>query len=304
MPAPPFHVVTGAFGYTGQAIAEQLLATGRRVLTLTNSIPATNPFGDAIRVAPLSFNDPARLTDALCGAAVLYNTYWVRGNQRGTTLNKAIENSLTLVAAARTAGVRRVVHISITNPTEDSPLEYFRGKARVERAWRESGLSVAILRPAALFGRADVLINNLAWALRRLPVIGVFGNGRYRLQPIHVRDLAELAVAQGARDADVTLNAIGPETFTYRELLANIGRAIGKQRPMVPVPAALGFAFSRMVGAWLGDELVSWEEIRALQANLLWVDTPPTGTTRLTDWLQTHSATLGRVYRRSRRPAR
>jgi len=213
------HAVTGAFGYSGRYIAARLLEAGHELITLTNSTGRPNPFGERVRPAPFSFDNPAALERTLQGVDVLYNTYWVRFNHRDFTHAQAVQNTLTLFEAARRAGVRRVVHVSITNPSENSPLEYFRCKAKLELALLESGLSHAILRPAVLFGREDILINNIAWSLRRFPVFPVFGDGSYRLQPIYVDDLAELAVAQGRQSGNAIVNAIGPETFTYRELI-------------------------------------------------------------------------------------
>ncbi|MGH7725813.1 MAG: SDR family oxidoreductase [Candidatus Eiseniibacteriota bacterium] len=191
------HVVTGAFGYSGRYITTHLLAGGHRVRTLTHSPNREHPFGNRIEIHPFNFGAPERLAQSLEGASVLYNTYWVRFNHKDFSYAQAVENTRVLFAAARRAGVGRVVHVSITNPPEDSALEYFRGKAVLERELRESGLSHAILRPAVLFGGEDILINNMAWALRHLPVFGVFGDSRYRMQPIHVEDFADLAVAQG-----------------------------------------------------------------------------------------------------------
>jgi uncharacterized protein YbjT (DUF2867 family) len=193
------HVVTGAFGYSGRYIAARLLQAGHRVRTLTNSGQRPNPFGNQVEARPFHFDDPARLVESLRGAATFYNTYWVRFNYGKFTHALAEENTLKLFAACRAAGVRRVVHVSITNASEQSPLTYFRGKARLERALQESGLSCAILRPAVLFGKEDILINNIAWCLRRFPVFAVFGDGQYKLQPLYVDDLASLAVETGGR---------------------------------------------------------------------------------------------------------
>ena len=226
----------------------------------------------------------------------LYNTYWVRFNHKTFTHADAVRNTLTLFDAAKRAGVGRVVHVSITNPSEDSPLEYFSGKARLERGLAESGLSYAILRPTVLFGKEDILINNIAWALRRLPVFGVFGDGSYRLQPIYVEDLAGLAVQQGHEREDVILNAIGPETFTYRELVETIGQLIGADRPIISVPPAVGYLAGKFIGAATGDVMITREEIEGLMADLLYVDAPPTGWTRLTAWIREHAETLGRMY--------
>ena len=198
MPGQPLHVVTGAFGFSGRYIAECLLREGFRVRTLTNSSDRASPLQGRIEAHPFHFNQPDLLVESLRGADVLYNTYWVRFNARDFRYSLAVRNTLTLFRAAKEAGVSRVVHISITNPSEDSPLEYFRCKALLEKSLKESGLSHAILRPALLFGKEDILINNIAWLLRRLPIYGVFGNGEYHLQPIYVDDLASLAVSQGA----------------------------------------------------------------------------------------------------------
>jgi NADH dehydrogenase len=290
------HVVTGAFGYSGRYIAERLIAAGHRVRTLTNSPQREHQFGDRIEVHPFNFDCPERLAASLEGARVLYNTYWVRFNYGDFTYARAVANTRTLFAAARRAGVERVVHVSITNPSEDSSLEYFRGKAVLERELQESGVSYAILRPAVLFGGEDILINNIAWVLRRLPVFGVFGQGDYRLQPIFVHDFAELAIAQGVERADRTIDAIGPETFTYRELVRELARIIGVRRPIVSVPPQLGYISGWLLGKLVGDILITRDEIAGLMQGLLATESPPAGQTRLSDWALQHADTLGRNY--------
>ena len=292
------HVVTGAFGYSGQYIAARLLEAGYRVRTLTNSTHRPNPFQGRIDVRPFDFDEPDRLAASLEGARVLYNTYWIRFNYgRGAfTHATAVANTLKLFDAARRAGVQRIVHTSITNPSIDSPLEYFRGKALLERALVESGLSHAILRPAVLFGREDILVNNIAWVLRHLPVFGVFGDGQYRLQPIHVDDFAGLAVTMGQSADNATVDAIGPETFTYRRLTEAIAAAIGVRRAIVPVPPLVGYWVGRVVGLLTGDVTITRQEIRGLMAGLLCTNSPPAGTTKLTEWARDHAATLGVRY--------
>lgn len=288
--------VTGAFGYSGKYIARRLLNRNHQVRTLTNSPHRRHPFGDAIRVCPLDFSQPDKLAESLRGVSVLYNTYWVRFNHRDFTHAAAVRNTAILFDSARRAGVERVVHVSITNPSEDSPLEYFSGKAQLERVLRETGMSYCILRPAVLFGKEDVLINNIAWFLRRFPVFGLFGRGEYRLQPIYVDDLAAVAVEQGQSRENSVVEAIGPETFTYRGLVEAIGRIIGKPRRIVSVPPVLGYLVGAVVGRMVGDVIITREEIEGLMAGLLCVDAPPAGTTRLTDWAAEHAASLGRRY--------
>ncbi len=303
------HVVTGAFGYSGRYITERLLRAGHRVRTLTNSPDREHPFGDRVEVHPLNFAHADRLAQSLDGAEVLYNTYWVRFNHADFSYAQAIDNTRALFAAARRAGVARAVHVSITNPSEDSALEYFRGKAILERELKASGLSYAILRPAVLFGGEDILINNIAWALRQLPVFGVFGSGDYRLQPIHVGDFADLAVVQGAERANRVIDAIGPETYRYRELVGELARIIGVRRPIVSVPPQLGYLTACVLGELLGDVLITRDEIDGLMQGLLATASEPAGHTKLSVWAREHAGTLGRRYatelgrRRNRRVA-
>lgn len=292
------HVVTGAFGYSGRYIAARLLARGCTVRTLTHLPQGRSPFGDAVTAQPYHFDQPQRLAESLRGVSVLYNTYWVRFNHRTFTFADAVRDNRALFDAARQAGVGRIVHVSVTNPSLDSPLEYFRGKAEVEDALRGSGVSYAILRPALIFGKEDILVNNMAWMLRRFPVIGVFGRGNYRLQPIYVDDLAALAVQQGQQRENTIINAIGPETFTYRELLHELARIIGKRRFIVSVPPWSGYLVARLIGLLVGDVVITRDEIAGLMADLLYVDAPPTGTTKLADWAAEHTDSLGRRYTR------
>lgn len=296
METKEIHVVTGAFGYSGKYIARRLLDAGHEVRTLTNSPDKPNPFGEQVRPFPFHFNQPDKLTESLRGTKVLYNTYWVRFNYETFGHETAVSNTRTLFNAAQEAGVERIVHVSITNPSLDSHLEYFSGKAELEKSLQDLGVSYAILRPTVLFGKEDILINNIAWMLRRFPLFGVFGDGRYRLQPIYVDDLARLAAAQGQQRENVIIDAIGPETFTYRELVATIGEIIGKERPILAVPPWLGYAVGWLVGKLVNDVLITRPEIEGLMADLLYVDSPPTGQTKLTDWAKQHAAELGRHY--------
>lgn len=290
------HVVTGAFGYTGRYIAERLLTAGHRVRTITDSCDRPSPLQGKIEAFPFHFDEPKKLVESLRGASVLYNNYWVRFNTRDFSHAQAIQNSLALFDAAKKAGVSRIVHVSITNPSPASPLEYFHGKAILEQALKDSGISYAILRTTVLFDDEDILINNIAWLLRKFPVFAILGDGKYRLQPMFVDDLAALAVKQGALSSNATIDAIGPETFTYRELVLTIARAIGCVRPIVPLPVPLGYLVGWLIGHLVGDVVITRPEIEGLMSNLLYVSSPPAGFTRLSEWAQNHSASLGTRY--------
>ena len=291
------HAVTGAFGFTGKYVARRLLAAGHRVVTYTGSPRKEDPFDGQVEVRLFNFNDASAMAESLKDVQVLYNTYWVRFNHPRFSHADAVRNSLALFEAAKMAGVERLVHVSIANADPHSPLEYFRSKGRLEEALKVLGLNYAVVRPAVLFGAEGILINNIAWTLRRLPVCGIFGDGKYHVQPIHVDDVAAIMVEQGQSREFNLINALGPEDFTYRELVDMIGAAIGKKRPIISVPPSLGYAFAWAIGKLMDDVFVTRDEITGLMADLLHVPgQPATGSTRLSDWIRQNADTLGRVY--------
>jgi uncharacterized protein YbjT (DUF2867 family) len=288
-------VVTGAFSYSGRAIASALTESGRRVRTITGH-PGRAPGDTTIEVRPLDFDDQLGLARSLEGATTLYNTYWVRFAHHRVDHDLAVANSRTLFHAAKRAGVQRIVHVSITHPSIDSPMPYFRGKAMVERALAETGVSYAVVRPAILFGGDGVLLNNIAWLLRHVPLFAIGGRGDYRIRGIHVDDLAELCVTKGAERHDSVTDAVGPERPTFVELVRSIRDVVGSRARLVHVPGATVPLFSRLVGLALHDVLLTRDEYVAMADGLADTDGPATGTTALSDWLVDHAQDLGRHY--------
>jgi NADH dehydrogenase len=286
------HAVTGAFGYSGMHIARLLLARGERVRTLTGHPGRPDPFAGKVEVRRFDFGDPARMCEALASVRVLYNTYWIRFERGAATFARAVENSRALFRAAADAGVERIVHVSITNPTLDSKLPYFRGKAEVERDLRASGLSHAILRPAVFFGGRDVLINNIAWLLRRLPVFGI-APGEYAMQPVHVEDVARLAVEHGAHRDNVVLDAVGPEILGFGELVHLVRRSVGSRALVARVPRPVLLGAARVIGAAVKDVVLTPDEVVGLTENLLVSHAPPTAPTAFSAWLNAHALELG-----------
>ena len=285
MSGKTLNIVTGAFGYSGKYITRRLLAAGQSVRTLTGHPDHPNPFGDQVPALPLSFDDPDRLARSLEGADTLFNTYWIRFEHKSTTFAQAVSNSRTLIQSAAKAGLRRIVHISITNPDPNSDLPYFAGKAAVEQLIRQSGLSYAILRPTVLFGGQDILINNIAWMLRHFPIFVVPGNGTGRLQPIHVEDLADLAVRSAKSQENIVLDAVGPEVFSFDQMVRLVRKTLRSKTLIMRLPARLALLLSGAVGLLFGDVTLTSDEVKGLAANLLVSHAPPTATTKLSDYL-------------------
>ncbi|PKN93379.1 MAG: epimerase [Chloroflexi bacterium HGW-Chloroflexi-6] len=287
--------VTGSFSYSGKYITRRLLAEGHEIITLTGHPNRPDPFGGKVKAYPLDF-DEAGMTASLKGVDTLYNTYWVRFDQGKNTQPRAVENTRRLVNAAKLAGVRRIVHISIANPSAESHLPYYWGKAANEKAVIESGLSYAILRPTVLFGMEDVLINNIAWLLRRFPFFGQIGDGKYGIQPVYVDDLAALAAEAGKLDENLVWDAVGPDIFTFDDLVRLIGEKIGDPKPIVHLPPQVALRASQFISLFVGDVVLTPEEVDGLTANLLVSAEPPRCKTRLGDWLAENRETVGAVY--------
>lgn len=288
--------VTGAFSYSGKYIAQRLLERGDEVVTLTGHPDRPDPFAGRVKVAPLNFNDEPGLAASLRGVEVLVNTYWVRFDRGENTQPHAVENTRQLVRAAGAAGVKRLVHISITNPSADSPLPYFWGKAANERAVIESGMSYTVLRPTVLFGPEDVLINNIAYLLRRFPVFALPGDGNYRLQPVYVGDAADLAAEAVHSTGNSILDAVGPDIFTFKSMVELIGREIGASRKLIQLPPILAWLAANFLSLFVGDVLLTRAEIDGLTSNLLVSEQPPLCRTSLAEWLQANRDRVGKHY--------
>jgi NADH dehydrogenase len=288
--------VTGAYSYTGKYIARKLLECGERVITLTGHPDRPDPFSGQVRAYPYNFEDPAALAASLAGVKTLYNTYWVRFDYGAVTYERAVENTLVLIEAARQAGVERLVHVSIANPSLDSPFPYYRGKAQVEAAIQASGLSYAILRPTVIFGREDILINNIAYLLRKFPQFAIPGKGEYRLQPVFVEDMAELAAAAGAEPQNSIHDVVGPEIYSFVELVRRIQAAVDGRARLIHLPPKLALLASRQISRLIGDVVLTGDELDGLMANLLVSSAPPLGKSLFSHWVVENKELLGKCY--------
>jgi nucleoside-diphosphate-sugar epimerase len=291
-----FSVVTGAFGYSGKYITRKLLDCNQSVLTLTGHPERPNEFGGRIQALPYNFNQPENLANSLQGADTLYNTYWVRFDHGQQTFARAVANTKTLFQAAKSAGVGRIVHISITNPSTTSNLPYFRNKALLEAYLQQLGVPFGIVRPTVVFGKEDILINNIAYLLRHMPVFAVPGTGKYRLQPVYVEDLAELCLETANDQQNKCLDAAGPEIFTFDELIRLIQKSVSSRARIVHLPPRLALFFSKVFGVLLNDVLLTRDELSGLMNELLVSKDAPTGRTCFSRWVMEHGQSLGANY--------
>ena len=290
------NIVTGAFGYIGRYITAQLLAAGRPVRTITTHVDKPNPFGSKVEAYPYNFSDPEGLIESLKGAHTLYNTYWIRFEHGGQTFDQAVNNTKILFECAVKAGIKRIVHISVTQASIDSPLPYYVGKGRQEEALKGLGIEFSIVRPTLVYGTEDILVNNIAWLIRKFPMIPIMGDGRYQLQPIYVDDLASIAIGAINKQGSTTIDAIGPEGYFYLEFVKTIAKALGKKPLLIKVPPKMGILLGRMIGLIVKDVILTDEELKGLMSNLLTSKQQPNGATKFSKWIEENSLTIGRSY--------
>ncbi len=289
----PRAVITGAFSYTGSAVAAELQRRGWELHTLTNR---RTPEGvESITAAPLRF-EREHLVAELSGADAFVNTFWIRLPHAGQDFGTAVEHSKLLVGAATEAGVGRLVHVSVSNASVGSELGYYRGKGHVEQSVRACGLSHAIVRPTLIVGANDVLTANIAWFLRHGPFFPIPGGGHYRLQPITLADAGRVIADAVEAGEDLEIDAAGPVTLSFRDYVRWVARACGVRRWIVGTPAWLCLAALRVVGAVLGDVVLTREELLGLEQELLVSHAPPLGSESVEELLMTLGPGLGRHY--------
>ena len=289
-------IVTGSFGYIGKYITRELLSRGRRVKTITTHPDKPNPFGSLVSAHPYNFENPDLLTQTLAGSEVLYNTYWVRFNYRNWSFDKALNNTRTLFSCAKKAGIKKIIHISVTNPSETDHLPYYQGKALQEKALKGSGLSYTIIRPTLVFGIEDILVNNIAWTIRNFPFIPVFGSGEYQVQPVFVEDLATIAVDSSENDSSRVLDAIGPEIYTYKDFLKLLAKKLDRKISLIHVHPDLGILLGKLIGLFVKDVVLTKDELRGLMENKLTSKQIPNGSTLFSEWLSENINLVGSSY--------
>ncbi|MDH4128348.1 MAG: NAD(P)H-binding protein [Spirochaetota bacterium] len=293
MESKGFSIVTGAFGYTGKYITSKLLSMGEEVRTITGHQNRENTFGTKISVSPFNFDEPRKLVDTIKGAKTLYNTYWVRFDYKETTFDKAINNTKILIRAAEEAGVKRFVHVSIANPSLESNLPYYKGKAMLENAITSSSLSYAIVRPTLIFGLEDILINNIAWLLRKFPIFAIPGKGDYLVQPIFVGDYANIAIEAAQQKDNTIIDAVGPEIFSFDQMVCLIAKKIRSNSKIIHLSPGISLFLSKIISKFIGDVLLTKDEVKGLMSNLLVSNEPPRGQVKLSNWLDENANKVG-----------
>jgi NADH dehydrogenase len=145
-------------------------------------------------------------------------------------------------------------------------------------------------------GHRNVLINNIAWMLRKFPIFGVFGMGNYPIQPVHVKDVARVAVEQGESRENVTIDVTGPETFRYKEYIGMMAKSMSLRRIILPMPPFVSWLFGKFLGLLLQDLVITRAEIKGLRRGLMASDEDPLGQLKFSEWIAEHGKDFGKRY--------
>jgi len=244
-------LVTGASGFVGSYVVPALLAEGHRVVALVRSEKNGEqvlrrlgaPDRGSVEIRHGDVTLPETLPSALRGVdAVVHLVAIPRDYNGGADLRFVnTEGTRNVVEAARSADVRRFVHMGAMGVQDDPKLHYASSKAKAEALVAASGLDYTILKPSLQFAERDGFFNIVAGLVRMAPVVPVPGDGKSRFQPIAAQDVARCVALSLARPETIgqSIEIGGPRYWTYREITAEVARAMGKRRLIVPMPVAL-----------------------------------------------------------------
>lgn len=245
----PLHVaVAGGSGFVGGGIAAELHARGHRVTILSRrGDAARGPLPDSVEVRDADVTRDDGLAEALAGAealviALAFSNSPMEAPRRGQTFMEVdAAGTERLVAAARTAGVGRLVYLSGAGAAPDAPRHWFRAKWRAEEAVRASGLTWTIIRPTWIYGPRDASLNRFIGFARQFQVVPMTNFGGQGLAPVFIDDIGRLGADSITDPAAIgqVFEVGGPEVLTMREVIARALRTAGLRRPIIPGPAAL-----------------------------------------------------------------
>lgn len=240
-------LVTGGTGYVGTHVCRALIARGfmPRLLVRPGSesrIP--EDIRERGRITPGDVTNRESVENAAQGTKAIVHLVGIIREfpARGVTFERLhVTATRNVVDAARLWGIPRFVHMSALGARAGGPAGYSDSKGRAEDCVRQSGLRWTIFRPSVIFGPGDAFLNELAGILRTSPLMPVPGDGKYRLQPVFVGDVAKgFADALLRRDTEARIFDVGgPERFSYGELLDRIAASVGRRARKLHVPLSI-----------------------------------------------------------------
>ena len=265
-------LLLGGTGFVGRSLCEKRVERARggegRI-----TVPSRQPQrAKAIQLLPTvevvnaDVHDEKQLARLVAGRDAVVNLVAILHGSEAAFQHVHVELPRKLARACQAAGVRRVVHVSALGAAANAPSRYLRSKAEGEAVLRAAGLDLTVLRPSVIFGTEDRFLNLFARLQAFFPLMPLAGAGA-RFQPVWVNDVAQAIVNSLDRRDSIgqTYECVGPRVYTLAELVRLAGRWSGHERPVIPLPAALG-QLQAMLMEWLpGEPLMSRDNLASMQ---------------------------------------
>ena len=261
-------LVTGATGFLGRRVVRELLERGDQVRALVHTPGKERMFSHReIEVQYGSVRDPASLSSAFYDVeAVVHLVGIIRRRRRDTFEDIHREGTANVLAAAKEAGARHFLHVSVIGSANDRTYPYLYTKWLGEQEVINSGLPYTIFRPSMLFGEGDEFLNALAGLVRLFPLVPVIGSGNNRMQPLAADDLARcIGTTLGREDLKGRILELGgADRLNYNELVSEVAKAMGKRRLRLHLPAWLMYAFAKVSQGFLPRAPITTDQIKLL----------------------------------------
>lgn len=270
--------VLGGSGFVGSHVVQKLAKQGCKVTVATRRSRNAQALWvlPTVTVLELDVHQPAALQQALAGHDVVVNLVAILHGSEAAFQKVHVDLPARLAAAAVSAGVPQLVHVSAlgANPRqpEAAPSHYLRSKSRGEAALARPGLAVSVLRPSVIFGAEDKFLNMFAALQRVFPLMPLAGS-HARFQPVWVEDVAAAVVRMALADAPLgsaqVWEACGPQVYTLAELVhgAGVWAGIrqGRGRPVLPLPMWAGRLQAALMQLAPGEPLMSADNLDSMK---------------------------------------
>ncbi len=231
--------VTGGTGFVGRNLVNRLLSDNHEITILANRQSAKELFGKKVRAVSGSVHNFSDLIPAFQESQVVYHLVGIIAETRKNTFEKTVaEGTKNIVAACREAGVKKIIYLSSLGTSANAQSAYHKTKYLAEQSVINSGLEWVIFRSSIIYGKGDGFLTIMSKIIRMLPFVPIFGDGEYKLQPIHINDLTEVmaAAAMDSRAVGQIIDLGGPEQLEYVQVINYLKQALGKKRLNFHIP--------------------------------------------------------------------
>lgn len=231
--------VTGGTGFVGRNLVNRLLDENHEITVMSHRKSGENLFDRRVRLVPGTVDSVTEMVPAFHGAQAVYHLVGIISKSRKNTFEKTVtQGTQNVIAACLGAKVKKIIYLSAMGTSESAETAYHKTKFQAEQAIQNSGLDWTIFRASIIYGKNDGFLRMMSKIIRFVPFVPIFGDGKYKIQPLYIKDLAEamgktlLTPAASGQIIDVG----GPEQLEYVDVMNQLKKALGKRRLNFHIP--------------------------------------------------------------------